>query len=139
MLTGAITGLIAGLVIAAMTAVSKSRAQKRLQTEGPPVPPAVDVPAGYGVVTVRRLSAGITAARATYDVFVDDVARGRVGSHTAVAVAVPPGPHSLRVGGRRITSAVRTFDMHAGGSITYDCEVVPGAFSGSIAIRPADA
>ena len=137
MLTGAITGLIAGLVIGAITAASKSRAQKRLRTEGPPVPPPVDVPAGYGVIIVRRLSAGITAARATYDVFVDDAARGRVGSHTAVAVPIPPGPHSVRVGGRRITSPVRTFDMPAGGSITYDCEVVPGAFAGSIAIRPA--
>jgi hypothetical protein len=137
MVTGAITGLLVGLGLAVMTAVSRSWAKRRLTTAGPPVPPPVDVPAGYGTVIVRRLSVGMSAARVTFDVFVDDVVRGQVGSHTAVAIPVPPGPHSVRVARRKLSSQVRTFEMNPGGSITYDCEHVQGAFSGGIAIRPA--
>lgn len=128
---GAIGGLIMGLLTAVILS-AKARRQERLKIS--PVPAAVDVPVGHGVLIVRHRADGTHPAKGSFEVIVDDVAHGQVDGHAGVAIPLPPGTHSVRIGRRKATSPVRTFAVQPGGSITYDYTFVT-APSRSIAIQ----
>lgn len=124
--------LAMGLLMVVYRAIS----QRRNVRHGPPVAENIAVPNGHGTLIVRRPHAGLQGAARSLTVEVDSVARGKVKAGKAVAVALAPGWHSVRVTIGRLSSASLNFETVAEGSTVYEVELIPGAFSGKLDLRP---
>jgi hypothetical protein len=70
---------------------------------------------------------------------VDGVRRGKLASGKAVAVILEPGRHSVRVTIGRRSSVSHDFEITPGASAVYEAEIIPGAFSATIDLRPVSA
>jgi len=133
---GVIGVLIAILVVMPLW---KAYSRKRNERQGAPTAPHVDVPAGSGLVTVRRPYAGLQGAVRSLTVEVDGTPRGKVKAGKALAVALQPGVHMVRVTIGRNSSAPLHFEVTPGASVFYETEIVPGAFSSTIDLRRVEA
>jgi hypothetical protein len=120
-----------GVVIPAWKAYSR----KRNERQGPPGA-QVDVPSGQGSVTVRRPHAGLHAAARSFSVDVDGVARGKVKSGKAVALALAPGTHSVRVRMGRKRSDSLNFQITEGARVIYETEFIADHRSSKLDLRP---
>lgn len=112
----------------------KAYSRKRNERLGPPVA-QVDIPAGHGSVTVRRPHAGIHAAARSFKLEVDGVVRGKVKSGKAVAVALAPGVHSVRMRmGSKRSDFVRV-QITEGTAVVCETEFIAGHRSTRLDLR----